>query len=121
MLYNPCSRWIGIGDEMEAGKLRHKITIQAQATTRNNYGERLTSWLDVVTVRASKEPLLGNQYFQAEALQSKVEVKFQTRYVAGIDNTMRVQHGNDTYEILSVVDVEGRNRELVIYAKRLVI
>lgn len=106
---------------MEAGKLRHSITIRKQDTTRNSFGERVTTWIDVAIVRAAKEPLLGNQYFQAEALQSKVEVKFQCRYFAGVDNTMRVYNDGLLYEILSVVDVEGRHREMVIYAKKLVI
>lgn len=105
---------------MEAGKLRHKITIKSRAAGRNSYGESTDTWTDVKTLRVSIEPLLGREYFAAEAAQSEVEVKFKTRYVAGIENKMRVQHGADLYEILSAVNVENRNVELLLYCKKVV-
>lgn len=110
---------------MEAGKLRHKISILKLANSNdpanlNEYGEPKGQWSIFASSRASKEPLLGNEYFRAEAIQSNVEVKFRTRYIPGVNNAMRIQHGNELYEILSAIDVESRNRELLIYAKKVI-
>jgi SPP1 family predicted phage head-tail adaptor len=93
------------------GKLRHRITILQRPTARD--GE----WTPIKTIWASKEPLLGREYFAAEAAHSKVEIKFRSRFTPGIDNDMRIRHGDDDYEILSVIDVQGLKRELLIYVK----
>ncbi|HZG83835.1 phage head closure protein [Paenibacillus sp.] len=108
-------------DGMLAGRLRHKIVIKSPPTTRNSYGEQPApdaEWTVFATVWASKEPLLGREYFAAEAAQSRVEVKFRIRYRDGINNTMRIVHGDDEYEILSAIDVQGLKREMLVYVKR---
>lgn len=105
---------------MKIGRMRYRITIQSPPATKNTFGEMTGSWTTFATVWASKEPLLGNEYFAAESAQSKVEVKFRIRYRSGVTNTMRVVEGSDTYDILSVVDVMGLKREMLIYAKKVV-
>lgn len=99
---------------------RHKIDFLAQATGYDEYGEPVDSWAEVegkIGVWASKEPLLGNEYFTALTNDSKVEVKFNMRFVDGITNDMRIQHGNEKYEILSVINVKSLNRELLCYCR----
>jgi SPP1 family predicted phage head-tail adaptor len=102
--------------------MRHKITIKSPHKFQNEYGEIINEdfyWEEVATnVWAAKEPILGREFFAAEAVQSKVEVKFRTYYLKGIDNTMRIFHGNDVYEILSSIDPKGLNRELLFYCKK---
>jgi SPP1 family predicted phage head-tail adaptor len=104
---------------IEAGKLRHRITIKALQESQNGFGEETGMWNDVVSIRASKEPLLGNEYFNAVAMHSKVEVKFRARYISGIENktNMRIYHGNEIYDILSAINVRSLNKELLIYCK----
>lgn len=103
--------------KLTASRLRHKITIQSGTLVQDSYSAS-TEWTIFATVWASKDPLLGNEFFQAEAMQSKVEVKFRTRYISGVTNAMRVYHGSEAYQILSAINVESRNRELLIYAKK---
>lgn len=105
---------------MEAGKLRHKITIKHLLNTESPSGASKKEWVDFATVRASKEQLIGNEYFKAEQAQSQVEVKFRTRYISGITNDMRILHGAELYTILSAIDIESRGRELLIYCKKVV-
>lgn len=96
---------------------RHKIDFLARFETQNEYGEPSETWEVYKTVWASKEPILGNEYFTALTNNTKVEVKFNCRFVDGITNDMRIQHGNEVYEILSVINVKGLNRELLCYCK----
>ena len=99
---------------------RHKIDFLHRVKGRDEYGEPIDTWVPVegkTGIWASMEPLLGNEFFTALTTNSKVEVKFNMRYIPGITNDMRIKHGNDVYEILSAVNVKGLNRELLCYCR----
>ena len=99
---------------------RHKIDFLEQMTGYDDYGEPADGWQAVegkTGIWASKDPLLGNEYFSALSFDSKVEVKFNMRYVDGITNDMRIQHGEEEYEILSAINVKSLNRELLCYCR----
>ena len=96
---------------------RHKIDFLTNSG-RDKWGEPLDNWQPIKKgIWASKDPLLGNEYFNALTANTKVEVKFNMRYVSGITNEMRIKHGDDVYEILSAINVKGLNRELLCYCK----
>lgn len=99
--------------------MREKITFQQLTDAQDAYGESSNVWTDFKTgIWASKEQLLGNEYFQAESYNSSVEVKFRTYWFDGVQNNMRIVNGTEVYEILSAINVKSLNRELLIYAKR---
>lgn len=98
-----------------------KITILEQQEGYDSYGEPIDDWLPVEgksDIWASKEPILGNEYFAAESTQSKVEVKFRTHFMKGVTNEMRIRDSEGTYEILSAINVKNLNRELLMYCKK---
>lgn len=100
---------------------RNKITILALQTGYDPEGEPINDWLPVdglTNLWASKEPLLGNEFFAAGQAQSKVEVKFNTCWVPGVENEMRVQDTEGIYEILSAINVKSLNRELLMYCRK---
>lgn len=101
--------------------MRTKMTILALQTGYDPEGEPINDWRPVeglIGLWASKEPILGNEFFAAEQTQSKVEVKFRTYFVPGVANEMRVQDSEGTYDILSAVNVKSLNRELLMYCKK---
>ena len=102
---------------MNPGKYRHPITFLTKAPGQDDYGEPTDTWTNFATAWAAFDPLLGNEFFSALSVESKVEVKFNSRYVAGVTNDMRIQHDGKTYEILSAINVKGLNRELLCYCK----
>lgn len=99
---------------------RHKIDVMKRIYGRDDYGDPIDKW-EVLEggsgIWASKDPLLGNEYFNALTTNTKVEVKFNMRYIEGINNFMRIRHGEELYEILSAVNVKSLNRELLCYCK----
>lgn len=99
-------------------RLRRKIEILQLVDGQNEYGESQRVWQAFKSPFASAEPLLGREFFAAEAAQSKVEIKFRLRYTPGIETTMRIRHRGSDYEILSVVNVEDRDREMLLYARK---
>ncbi len=99
---------------------RHKIDILSPPTSQDALGQPLT-WANYKTnIWASKEPLLGNEFYASLTTESKVEVKFRTGYIAGVKNNMRIKHGDAIYEILSAISPKSKNLDLLIYCKEVV-
>lgn len=97
---------------------KYKIDFLQYTTGHDDFGEQTDTWETFKSgIWASVEPLLGTELFTALTANSKVEVKFNMRYITEIDNTMRIKYNNDIYEILSVVNVKGLNRELLCYCR----
>lgn len=109
--------------EFNPGNFRHRIDFlqiklgEDGKPKRNDYGELTGAYEIFKSAKASKEPLLGNELFSALTTNSKVEVKFNTRFIKGITNEMRIVHGAETYEILSVINVKSMNKELLCYCR----
>lgn len=98
---------------------RNKISFLQPSGTQNEYGEVVEGWTPFKDgIWASKLPLLGNEYFAAEQVQSKVEVKFECQYMAGVTNAMRIRDSEGDYEVLSAINVKGLNRDLLCYCKK---
>lgn len=100
-----------------AGDYRHKIIFLKNHGGQDDYGESMDDWQIFKSVYAAADPLLGNEYFTALTIDSKVEIKFNSRYISGITNDMRIQHNGKIYEMLSAINVKGLNRELLCYCK----
>lgn len=98
---------------------RHKIDFLQQVKGRDKYGEPIDTWeIFKGGIWASKDPLIGNEFFTAMTADSKVEVKFNMRYIEGITSEMRIKHGEEVYEIIGpLVNVKGLNRELLCYCR----
>ncbi|SCY25308.1 phage head closure protein [Alkaliphilus peptidifermentans] len=102
---------------MKIGKLRHRITIQEYQATRDSFGAEVKEWVDIKTVWASIEPLSGREYFSAKQINAEVTTKIRTRYLKGIHPKMRVLFNDRIFEILSVINVEEKKRELELMCK----
>ena len=50
--------------EMEAGQLRHRVTIQQATETTDGFGGVTQAWATFATVWAAVEPLTGREYLQ---------------------------------------------------------
>jgi len=104
---------------MHAGKLRHRATLYKPVETQNTYGEPEVRWQTVDTVWVQIEPLRGREYFASKQTVSEVEVRCTIRYRDDVTAKMKIVHGTEEYQILSVIDVGGRYREMQLMCKRL--
>lgn len=106
---------------MKAGRLRHKVTLQRQTGTKDAYQAPTEVYTDLATRRARYVPLSGKESFDDAHELGVVEVRFElrgdsvTRTLTARD---RVAHGGATYDILRVVDVNGRGREIHLMCRR---
>lgn len=105
---------------MKAEKYRHRVHLQSKSATRNSYGEETLSWVTEASVWCSIEPLTGREYFQAQQVQSQVTHKIMLRYYKGLRPDWRILFGTRTFNIVSVINVEERNIEMVLMATEFV-
>lgn len=97
---------------MRSGTLRHKITIQTSTSTPNAVGEPVVTWTTYATPRAEVVDLSGREFFAAQSVHSEVTTRIRIRHRDGIVPKMRAVHGSRTFDVLSVTDATGREREL---------
>lgn len=77
---------------IDAGKLRHRVTIQGQSVGQDSNGNVTIKWLDVATVWASIEPLSAKEFTQSAAVQNRVVARVVIRYRADVLPSMRLVH-----------------------------
>lgn len=88
---------------VESGKLRQRVTLQAFTTERDSEGVLTEEWTDVATVWASVEPLSAREFVQAAATQAKVTARIVIRYRPDVVPTMRAIHRGKAYNIEGVL------------------
>ena len=102
---------------MEAGKLRHRVTIKQKSTTRDAAGGEVVAWTTFATVWGSVEPMRGQEYLEANRVGAQVDTRIRIRYASGVLPSMQAVYGSHTYDILSVINVEERNIEMQLMCK----
>lgn len=93
---------------MNAGDLRHRVTIQSQSNVQADNGEMLNTWSDVALVWASIKHVSGLSAIKSGMDVSSVKASIRIRYRAGINAGMRVLHGATVYSIEAVLPSDRR-------------
>lgn len=100
---------------LPAGDLRHRITFQRSAPTRNAVGEVVPNWTDVVTVWAK---LTNKLRYSDEAVSAGVKGyqpvrQFDVRPL-DVDHAWRVLWEGDAYNILNAGTINDGDRTTVL-------
>jgi SPP1 family predicted phage head-tail adaptor len=106
--------------EIDAGKYRHRITLVHAPTdgSRDTFGARQGEGEQDTQVRAAKEDWGGSETDEFGRETAEVTTRFFIRWRANVDSTMQVWHGDERYDIKSVLDFDGTKRELVLFCKK---
>lgn len=98
---------------MEAGRLRHKVSVQEKQATRDAFGEERIEWREVQPAWAAIEPLRGREFLEAANHGADITVKITLRVHGEIQlrPAMRVSWERRTFEIVSASEIETRGRE----------
>ncbi|MGJ3501613.1 putative phage head-tail adaptor (plasmid) [Piscirickettsia salmonis] len=99
---------------MRAGLLRHRITLQNNLIGTNEYGEALDYWQDIATLWARVSPRIGRELFSAQQFYHEITQTVTLRYRADVSPNLRIYFDGRYFEILSVINPDERNRELVL-------
>lgn len=102
---------------MNAGKLRHRVTIQQKIIGVDAFGGPDETWVDVgVDVPASIEPLQGRELASAQTVNAETTTRIGMRYRSGLIPANRIIFEGKFYNLQSVIDPDLRHRELIIMA-----
>jgi head-tail adaptor len=111
---------------MQGGKLRWPIEIEHKVGTQDPVTGQMTYvWSLFVATRADKQTAvkrgskaIWEQVYAQQEHAIRV-VLWDIRYIAGIDETMRIKDvsTSEYYNIRAIVDVDGRRRELWLMAE----
>ena len=102
---------------IKAGKFNKVITLQHQQEIISDYGGVKVEWVDFKTVRASVEPLQGDEFSTAAQSQSETQLRIRIRYIKGVLPTMRIKYDDRLLAITAIIDSEESHRELQLMCK----
>jgi SPP1 family predicted phage head-tail adaptor len=97
---------------MQAGRLRHVISIQKPVLTQDELNQDSTEFEDLYTdVRAEIVPLSGREYVAAKQVNAEVTTRMTLRRLPNIEANCRVVHmiesddppTKEVYDILAVL------------------
>lgn len=99
---------------IQAGRFRHRITLQTRQTTRDSAGGIVDSWKNFASgVPAVIEPASGKEFFAARQIDATVDTAITIRWRPGVDETMRVLHGADIYDIIAALPDGDSGRKIL--------
>ena len=109
---------------MRPGRLTHRVTVQENTTTRDQYGQLADSWDTVEVVYANVRPLRAAEVLSAGASTSKVShiVTMRHRTDLGSGDTKmlaryRLSYDSRTFAVRGVIDIDERHRWLEVMAE----
>jgi len=102
---------------MRPGRLDRRISFQKKTVTQNSFGELDETWANYATVWAERVQLRGREYWQAKQVAAELTTRYRIRYRDDLDPTMRLMDGSKTYDILSIIEMGGRDHWLEVLAE----
>lgn len=100
---------------MRAGTLKKRITFQRPVEgSADALNEKAVTWASIVTVSASVLPQTSREFYRAQQVIAEMTHLLSIRYRSGIDETLRIKFGKRILKIVSVLNDEEGNRELLI-------
>lgn len=102
---------------LHAGKFRHRVTIKEKSVTRNTYGEETVTWVEIGTYWGSVEPIRGREFVEMRQAQAEITTRIRIRYISGITPAMKAFYDSREYDIMDVIHVEERQREIQLMCR----
>lgn len=97
---------------MQAGTLRHRLTLQQASETTDAHGETLKTWGTLATVWGRVEPLRMREYLEAQQTTAQSTHRVTIRYREGITPLHRVLHRERVFEVVATINPEERREML---------
>lgn len=98
---------------MQSGKMDHRITIQSNTYTVDDYGGAIYAWSDRATVAAQVIQRGTSEFIASYGIADKGIIIFRVRWLDGVNNTDRVLFEGREMRIKEIVSL-GRREALEI-------
>jgi len=100
------------------GKYRHRMTLRKRAHTVDAHGEDVRTYTTVSKVWGSLEAVTARERFESQQVQAsvthRISIRFAEIYLSEMGPADRILVGTRTFEVVSLLDREGREREIEI-------
>lgn len=100
---------------MAASRYRHYITLQTKIISIDTYGEEDITWNDEFNSFAEIKPVRGNEYYNAQQIQSSITHKITMRYCTLNDGSRikpsnsRIIYDDRIFNIQSIININERS------------
>lgn len=103
---------------MKAGQLRHKMVIERATTSRASTGHAQQTWATHLLRFAAIRPLSSKELL-AYNIQIQTEATHEITLRGPLDITTkdRIKFGERIFNIIGVINVDERNKEIKVTAK----
>ena len=105
---------------MRTGRLRHRIELQKPTGGHDTYGGEPGYHTPVATVWGAIEPLRGREFEQMERAGAEETTRIVIRHYDGVKPHWRVVWNDHTYDIVNVIRVDERSREINLMCREIV-
>ena len=105
---------------MNPGTLRNKIEIQNKTITQDSELNAIETWVTWKTLSAQPMPKTGKEYYKLNTVNSDITEAFKIRYIADVTPQQRVKFKSKYFEIIDVINVDERDREIIITCKAVI-
>lgn len=107
---------------MKIGKLRERVTIQQKSVTRDGFGAEVVDWVAVATVWADVRSMDGTESVESSVSQVVATISHSVliRHRAGLSPSMRLAWRGKALHILSIVESDNRQRQLILKCAEIV-
>lgn len=104
---------------MAAGKLRERVTLQAETQTPDGAGGYSLGWSDVATVWASVKPMRGKESLESMQVRDVQPYEVMIRYNSAVTVTPkhRLSWNGKLLNIRSVVNRDMRDKYLMLHCE----
>jgi SPP1 family predicted phage head-tail adaptor len=100
------------------GKLRHRLTIERAIRTGDGGGGASVVWGVVGDVWGAVEAASGKESVSSERVSGQAAYLITIRNRTDLGPAMRFRRGNEHFEILAILDKDGRGRFLQCHCER---
>jgi len=102
---------------IRSGELRHLVTLQKPVQNTASDGEVIDTFADVGQVRAKIFFSRGREFLLSRESHANIVAKVTIRYRSDVTREWRVMYGVRELDIVHVVDVNDRQRELELMCR----
>lgn len=105
---------------MRAGLLRHRLTIQSPAVTRDSHGGVVKTWATQATVWGSVEPITDREFFDAPRVKATSTTSIKLRGRITVQPTDRIIFQGRIFQVDSVGNFREKGLETTVLATEVV-
>lgn len=102
---------------MRAGLLNKLLSIQERVETQDSYGEAKATWQEVAKVYGSIYPVRGTERYMSMEKHATATHEINIRFMQNISAKHRIVYDGREFDILSVLNIAERNKQMKIIAK----